>query len=65
MTEEVGFFLLYIHTASQTVFASNLFKLVIVYGIPRMGRNFDDCPDFQKNQGVGCRIMRNTESIII
>ena len=32
-------------------FALNIFKLVIVYGIPRMGRNFDDCPDFQKNQG--------------
>ena len=28
--------------------ASNLFKLVIIYGIPRMGRNFDDCPEFQK-----------------
>ena len=28
-------------------FASNQFKLVIVYGTPRMGRNFDDYPGFQ------------------
>ena len=28
-------------------FASIFFKLVIVYGIPRMGRNFDDYPGFQ------------------
>ena len=28
--------------------ASFLLKLVIVYGIPRMGRNFDDYPGFQQ-----------------
>jgi hypothetical protein len=28
--------------------ASILFKLVILYGIPRMGRNFDDYPGFQQ-----------------
>ena len=34
-------------------FASSLFKLVTIYVIPRMGRNFDDYPDFQqKARGV-------------
>ena len=33
------------------IFASNLFKSVTVYGIPRMRQNFDDCPNFQKNRG--------------
>ena len=28
-------------------FASSQFKLVIVYGIPRMEQNFDDYPGFQ------------------
>ena len=45
-------------------FAWNLFKLGIVYGIPRMERNFDDYPDFQKNQG-GYRIMRHTVPMYI
>jgi hypothetical protein len=32
--------------------ASSLFKPVTILGIPRMGRNFDDYPKFQKNQGL-------------
>ena len=31
-------------------FASSLFKSVTIYGLTRMGQNFDDYPDFQKNQ---------------
>ena len=29
-------------------FAFFLFKLVKIYGVPRIFRNFDDYPDFQK-----------------
>ena len=29
-------------------FASSLFKSDIIYGIPRMGQNFDDYLDFQQ-----------------
>ena len=29
-------------------FASSLFKSVTIYGVPRVGRNFDDYPDFQQ-----------------
>ena len=38
-----------------------LFKSVTIYGVPKMGRNFDDCPDFQKNQGWG---VYNYETVI-
>ena len=35
---------------------SSLFKAVTIYGIPRMGRNFDDYPDFQqKARGIYIR----------
>ena len=35
------------------IFASSLFKLVTIYGVPRMGRNFDDYAYFQqKARGV-------------
>ena len=34
-------------------FAANLFKLVKVYGIKRMGRNFENYSDYQKNHGEG------------
>ena len=34
-------------------FASFLFKLVTIYGVPRIFRNFDDYPDFQqKSRGL-------------
>ena len=32
----------------KSFFVSFLFKLVIIYVIPRMGRNFDDYLDFQQ-----------------
>ena len=34
-------------------FASFLFKFITNQGVPRMGRNFDDYPDFQqKDRGI-------------
>jgi len=34
-------------------FTSFLFKLVTIYGVPRIFQNFDDYPDFQKkSRGV-------------
>ena len=38
-------------------FASS--RLVTIYGVPRMGRNFDDNPDFQ-HKARGYEIMRHT-----
>ena len=32
----------------KNIFASFLFKLVTIYGVPRIFRNFDDYPDFQQ-----------------
>jgi hypothetical protein len=62
VVEKLNFFvsaILKFFTPQKNCFASNLFKFVKVYGIPRMGRNFDDYPDFQKNHG-GYKIMRHT-----
>ena len=33
------------------------FFFCIVYGIPRMGQNFDDCPDFQKTQKIWIKFL--------
>ena len=42
-------------------FASFLLKLVTIYGVPRIFRNFDDYPDFQqKARAGGYKIMSNT-----
>ena len=35
-------------TQKINFFASFLFKLVTIYGVPRIFLNFDDDPDFQK-----------------
>ena len=51
VVEKLSFFesaiLNFFFQKNKKIFALNLFKLVIVYGIPRMGRNFDDYPGFQ------------------
>ena len=37
----------------KKIFAAFLFKLVTIYGVPRIFQNFDDYPDFQeKSRGV-------------
>ena len=40
-------------------FASFLFKLVTIYGVPRIFQNFDDYTDFQK-KSRGYEIMKHT-----
>ena len=45
--------------SEKSFFASSQWKSVNIYRIARMGRNFDDYHDFQKNQG-GYRIMKHT-----
>ena len=39
-------------------FASFLYKSVTIYGVSKMGQNFDDYPDFQQKAG-GYKIMRH------
>jgi hypothetical protein len=44
------------NTKKYFLFASNLLKLVIGYGTPRMGQNFHDCADFQKKTRGGIKL---------
>ena len=43
----------------KNIFASFLFKLVTVHGVPRIFQNFVDYPDLQKNVW-GYKIMKHT-----
>ena len=45
---KIIFFEIFFSKKINNIFASFLFKSVTIYVIPRMGRNFDDYPDFQQ-----------------
>ena len=63
VVEKLSFFesaiLIFFFLKKNFFFASFLFKLVTIYGVPRIFWNFDDYLDFQKNQG-GYRLMKHT-----
>ena len=51
VVEKLSFFesaILKLFLSKRFFFASFLFKSVTIYVIPRMGRKFDDYPDFQQ-----------------
>ena len=52
VVEKLSFFesaiLNFFFQKKKIFFASFLFKLVTIYGVPRIFRNFDDYPDFQQ-----------------